>query len=255
VIPYSASTAAMLIAGQSLLAVFAAGSAAILGTPNWGLGLNFQVDSPALLAGLAASVPLLAFAVVLEVAEAKLPAENFIKKLLTGVSQSTQSSILLILGPTFKPVAGFISALFMGLAAGIGEEWLFRGVCQPELITRVFGGSTMAGNAATSVVFGALHYATPLYSFLVALVSLFFGQLALNKSLVRSRIFSSNFGYRQPACSISCDFKEILLPPSHFFVPRVVPEFPHSGALGPLRVYSKNAKIKPKSLSGVPGNL
>lgn len=183
-IPYSPTTTAYLVLGQSVLGVFAATSAWLLGTPNWGLGNGFHIDGAVLMDGISASVPVLAFACLLEVTEAKLPVKNSIKKALAGVRASTQSSILLTMGPVFKPVAGLASALFLGLAAGIGEEWLFRGVCQPELIARVFGGNEAAGIAVTSMIFGALHFATPLYSILVAVVSLFFGQLALSQSLV-----------------------------------------------------------------------
>ena len=66
----------------------------------------------------------------------------------------------------------FRSAL--GLAAGFGEEMLFRGVLQWELASR-FGDTVALG--ITSIVFGLLHAVTPLYAIFAALASIYFGWL------------------------------------------------------------------------------
>lgn len=50
-----------------------------------------------------------------------------------------------LLVPLFSGLSR-VSILIIGAAAGLGEEWLFRGVMQPAL-----------GLAATSVLFGAAH--------------------------------------------------------------------------------------------------
>jgi membrane protease YdiL (CAAX protease family) len=47
--------------------------------------------------------------------------------------------------PLFSGIGGF-SAVLVGAAAGIGEEWLFRGIVQP-----------LAGIAVATVLFGAAH--------------------------------------------------------------------------------------------------
>jgi hypothetical protein len=49
--------------------------------------------------------------------------------------------------------------------------------------------------------------------------------------------------------------RTLILPPSHFFVPREVPKFPQRGALEPLGVYPGASKNKPGSLWGGPWGL
>jgi membrane protease YdiL (CAAX protease family) len=81
------------------------------------------------------------------------------------------------MGGSFQPVLGLITAAGLGVAAGLGEEMLFRGVMQYELTSRVGDGLALV---ATSVVFGALHAVTPLYAMLASLASVFFGWLYLS---------------------------------------------------------------------------
>jgi membrane protease YdiL (CAAX protease family) len=63
--------------------------------------------------------------------------------------------------------------------AGIGEEWLFRGVLQTSLGDRIGVGPSLG---LTSIVFGALHAVTPLYAALASLASLYFGYLYIGVS-------------------------------------------------------------------------
>jgi hypothetical protein len=46
-----------------------------------------------------------------------------------------------------------------------------------------------------------------------------------------------------------------ILPPSHFFVPRVVPKFPQIGSLEPRAGYPKTEKKKLGASRGFPGDL
>jgi membrane protease YdiL (CAAX protease family) len=95
---------------------------------------------------------------------------------LKDVTTATQSSILNMLGSQFKPVLGLVAALILGLAAGIGEELLFRGVLQYQLSESL---DSSAALAISSIIFGLLHAVTPLYALLATLASLYFGWLYL----------------------------------------------------------------------------
>jgi len=96
---------------------------------------------------------------------------------LEDVSKATQSSVLSFLGGKFKPLIGILVSLALGLAAGFGEEMLFRGVLQNELGIRI--GSDAIAVGIASIIFGLLHAVTPLYAFLAALASVYFGWLYL----------------------------------------------------------------------------
>jgi membrane protease YdiL (CAAX protease family) len=74
-------------------------------------------------------------------------------------------------------------ALF-GLAAGLGEEMLFRGVLQPALGTVLGpllgeGYEPAAGLIAAGVLFGLAHCVTPTYAVLAALIGFILGGLLL----------------------------------------------------------------------------
>lgn len=167
---FDAKTTIALVGGQSLLIGAAAIAAKFVGTPNYGLGPGIDASLPYVLQGLLWSLPLGLLAIALDLVEDKFPA-------LQEVTKATQSSVLSLLGGTFKPVLGIATALALGAAAGIGEEMLFRGVLQFELGSRL--GSEILAVGLTSIVFGALHAVTPLYAGLAALASVYFGWLYL----------------------------------------------------------------------------
>jgi uncharacterized protein len=150
-----------LITGQSALMGVALLAAYVLGTPQIGLGSGFEWNWQALAWGAASTLPLGGMAAVLDTLEERFPA-------LQDVTKATQRSVLTLLGGTFKPGYAVVTALALGLAAGVSEEWLFRGVFQYELTSRL--GPAMA-LVVSSLVFGALHAAT--------LASLYFGGLYL----------------------------------------------------------------------------
>lgn len=64
----------------------------------------------------------------------------------------------------------------VGVVAGVGEEFLFRGVMQP-LVSSFLGN--IAGVAITSVIFGLLHAVTRTYAVLAFFVSAYLGWLAI----------------------------------------------------------------------------
>jgi membrane protease YdiL (CAAX protease family) len=93
---------------------------------------------------------------------------------LQDVSKATQRSVIALLGGTFKPLLALLTSTTLGLAAGFGEELLFRGVLQYELASRMDPSLAIL---FSSIVFGALHAVTPLYALLATLASVFFGFL------------------------------------------------------------------------------
>jgi len=164
---FNGKVTAALIGGQSTLIIASIIAALILNTPNYGLGANFALSSSAIKAGALATIPLFGLAAFLDIFEEKF-------KALQDVSKATQRSVLALLGTKRKPLLALLTATALGLSAGIGEEMLFRGILQSEIAQR-FGN--MFAVSITSVVFGALHAVTPLYAFLAAIASVFFGYL------------------------------------------------------------------------------
>jgi len=167
---FDLKTTIALVGVQSLLIGAAAIAAKIFGTPNLGLGPGIDFGMEAIGKGILWSLPLGVLAIVLDFAEERFQA-------LQDVTKATQSSVLSLLGGTFKPVLGLLTALALGVAAGLGEEMLFRGVLQFELASRTTSEILAVG--LSSIIFGALHAVTPLYAILAALASVYFGWLYL----------------------------------------------------------------------------
>lgn len=161
-----------LVGGQSLLVGIAAIAAVLVGTPNSGLGPGIDFSMSSIQQGAVMTLPLGILAVALDVVE-----NRFDIQALQDVTTATQRSVLALLGGSFKPLVGLVTATALGIAAGLGEEMLFRGVLQYELGTRF--GDIVAVFVA-SVIFGALHAVTPLYAFLASLASVYFGYLYLS---------------------------------------------------------------------------
>jgi uncharacterized protein len=164
---FNIQTTISLVGGQSVLVGVAALAAAVVGTPNFGLGPGFSLSWDALTYGTLLSLPLGVLAIVLDVVEERVPA-------LQDVTKATQRSVLALLGGKWKPAVAVITALALGIAAGVGEEMLFRGVLQYELEARLGG---FVAVTVASLIFGALHAVTPLYAFLASLASIYFGWL------------------------------------------------------------------------------
>jgi membrane protease YdiL (CAAX protease family) len=163
-------TTIALVGGQSILIGVAIIVAKFCGTPNLGFGPSIDFSLPSIGLGILWSLPLGVLGVVLDLVEDKFPA-------LQDVTKATQSSVLSLLGGKFKPIVGTITALALGVAAGLGEEMLFRGVLQNELGIRI--GSDYIAVGIASIIFGALHAVTPLYAGLAGLASVYFGWLYL----------------------------------------------------------------------------
>jgi membrane protease YdiL (CAAX protease family) len=138
-----------------------------LQTPNYGLGPDINFSTSAIMDGVFKALPLGVLAYLLDFVEEEIPA-------LRQVTLATQRSVMSLLGGTFKPIIGLLVSIALGLAAGIGEEMLFRGVLQYELASRIGQGISLG---VTAIIFGLLHAVTPAYAILATLASLYFGFL------------------------------------------------------------------------------
>merc|ERR1712238_397172 len=139
---FNLKTTIALVGGQSLLIGVAILIAKLVGTPNYGFGANVDFSLSSIGSGILWSLPLGLLAVVLDLVEDRFPA-------LEDVSKATQSSVLSFLGGKFKPLLGI----------RIGSDAIAVGIA--------------------SIIFGLLHAVTPLYAFLAALASVYFGWLYL----------------------------------------------------------------------------
>jgi uncharacterized protein len=137
------------------------------------LGWIFHID---VLAGLRPNLAAVAFGVcgaippfaLLLISERfKFPALERIKELL-----------LETLGPSLAACRWF-DLILLAAVAGVGEEFLFRGVVQPlfERWTRPVGSGHAAGLILSNVIFGLLHFITPTYALLAGLMGIYFGLL------------------------------------------------------------------------------
>jgi len=157
-----------VVGGQSLIIPVSLLASFFLQTPNSGFGVNFNVnDLSAWTWGCVYTIPLFLLALYLDTIESSYPS-------LQEVTFVTQRSVLTLLGGKRRPLLALGAALALGFVAGVGEELLFRGVFQYELSER-FG--TPLALTASSIVFGLVHFATPLYAALAALASAYFGAL------------------------------------------------------------------------------
>jgi len=81
-----------------------------------------------------------------------------------------------LLIPWFGSLSVFSLAL-VALAAGLGEELLFRGVLQAQLALAWTGWAAVV---TSSVLFGLVHLITPAYAALAALIGAYLGWLTLS---------------------------------------------------------------------------
>ncbi len=167
---FNIRTTFALVGGQAVLVGIAVAMSALLKTPNFGFGPDISFSFYSIGRGVLMTIPLGLLAWALDQIEAKIPA-------LQDVTTATQRSVLALLGSTFKPGLGLLVAISLGVAAGLGEEMLFRGVFQYALVERL---GKVAAVGLSSVVFGLLHAVTPMYAFLATLASVYFGYLYID---------------------------------------------------------------------------
>lgn len=141
-----------------------------LGLLAWGIGqltrqpvlAHFRWDPADALIGLGASLPLL----VLFVAAVHWP---------VGPLRRIRRFVDEVIRPLFASCSAAELAL-LALAAGVGEEMLFRGLIQGALVHWLGAGLGVAG---ASLLFGTMHPITPAYVLLAGLMGAFLGWLWL----------------------------------------------------------------------------
>eukprot|EP00638_Chattonella_subsalsa_P005493 CAMPEP_0117756306 /NCGR_PEP_ID=MMETSP0947-20121206/13994_1 /TAXON_ID=44440 /ORGANISM="Chattonella subsalsa, Strain CCMP2191" /LENGTH=223 /DNA_ID=CAMNT_0005575857 /DNA_START=160 /DNA_END=828 /DNA_ORIENTATION=- len=142
---------------------------------------NFSNDC--ILKGFVASIPLFAL--------------NFFVKLVFGkeawfleIEQSTQDTCKFLFGVQENYVKVAIGALMLSLAAGFGEEMLFRGVIQ-NAVTNIAGDFT--GLSVASVIFGVLHFISPAYAILATISGFYFGAVFTSSGNIAIPIIAHAF--------------------------------------------------------------
>ena len=147
------------VAFELSLAAVALLAAALLRLPLSGM---FVVNPASVAGGILATVPLLLF---------------FRFSLGTAWSplRRIRQLLLRLLNPLLRQL-DVLRALLLGLAAGIGEELLFRGLIQTGL-TALIG--PLPALLIASALFGALHWITNAYAVIAALLGVYFGLLLL----------------------------------------------------------------------------
>ena len=123
-------------------------------TARWSIG--------SLLVGVAATIPpILVFGILTFTRVRNIPS-------VASIRERVQE----ILGDTIARLQTWQMAL-ISLGAGVGEEVLFRGTLVPRL------GDGIIGICLAGVLFGVLHWITPLYAVLAAIFGVFLGWLFL----------------------------------------------------------------------------
>ncbi|MBP86524.1 MAG: CPBP family intramembrane metalloprotease [Planctomycetaceae bacterium] len=120
--------------------------------------------SKAVIFGVAATLPLLLGLVIVT----RLQFEPFVR-LCQFVNER--------LTPLFAPLSLFELAA-VSIAAGFGEEILFRGLIQSGLAARLDGtNGVLIALVVSSILFGVCHWITPTYGVLAGLAGAYFGLL------------------------------------------------------------------------------
>ena len=122
--------------------------------------------------GILSTVPLVVFAVVIDIFEDKIPA-------IQEVSDAVLRSVYGLLGGSFKPALALVTTFTLGIMAGVGEEILFRGILQESIYEQHWTTNydTIISIVLSSIVFGLVHAVTPLYVVFATIASLYFGTL------------------------------------------------------------------------------
>jgi membrane protease YdiL (CAAX protease family) len=178
---YSSSMTTTMIATQTALIPFGTVLATIAGidlqfrdptATTTSILQNTMIIPMEVWYGVLSTIPLILFAFVLDLIEEKVPA-------LQEVSIATQRSVYNLLGGSYKPILSTVTAIILGIVAGIGEEILFRGVLQETLYQQWTNHNAFISITLSSVIFGLFHAVTPMYVLLATIASIYFGTLYL----------------------------------------------------------------------------
>jgi membrane protease YdiL (CAAX protease family) len=80
------------------------------------------------------------------------------------------------LAPSIRD-SSLVALLGLSLAAGLGEEWLFRGVLQAGLLQWGGGLPVPLAILIVGIIFGVCHWITPLYFLLATITGIYLGWL------------------------------------------------------------------------------
>ncbi len=90
-----------------------------------------------------------------------------------GPLYEIKRSLIVILGP-FLASSRWYHLVFLAALAGISEEILFRGFFQPWLELK---WGYLGGLLGSNLIFGLLHWITPMYALLAGLIGIYLGQM------------------------------------------------------------------------------
>jgi membrane protease YdiL (CAAX protease family) len=136
--------ALVFVASQSAVIGVALSVAAIIGTPNYGLGPEIEFSAVALLMGSLFAVPPFALPVLL----------CLFDKTQSALPEGEQRLVLALMGGKFRPLYSLVTCVTVGLMAGFGEEMLFRGIFQYEVARR---WGNLDALYFSGIVFGLVH--------------------------------------------------------------------------------------------------
>ncbi len=168
---YTSSMTITMISTQSAFIPIGLVLATVVGIDLHFLQLR-NYDSTLWLFGILSTIPLVIFAIVLDVIEDRVPA-------LQEVSEATLRSVYNLLGGSFKPLLAIVTAVTLGTVAGVGEEILFRGILQETIYQQhwISNYNTIVSIVLSSIIFGLFHAVTPMYVVLATIASMYFGTL------------------------------------------------------------------------------
>ena len=147
------------VAFELSLAAVALLAAALLGLP---LSAMLIVSPASVAGGVLATVPLLLFF-------------RFSLGTTWSPLRRIRHLLLRLLRPLLRQLS-VLRALLLGLAAGIGEELLFRGLIQTGLAALI---GPLPALLTASAVFGVVHWITNAYALIATLLGVYFGLLLL----------------------------------------------------------------------------
>jgi membrane protease YdiL (CAAX protease family) len=196
IVRFQPSTAVEIIVTQASLIPLSIISGAALKIPSFELNfiahdfhfiqtLIASFNTPNIIHGILATAPLLIVALFLDLFEQYSPS-------LQAVTNASLRSVMTLLGTSKKPVIAIFVSLLLGIAAGFGEEMMFRGVLQSEIVSLLHPYSNLLLNTkpflgieadefmaitASALLFGALHMVTFLYAAIATIAGIYFGYL------------------------------------------------------------------------------
>jgi len=177
-----------VIIGQALLIPIAFIFASVLHTPTYGLEVPENNDF--IVQGIVATTPLLAMAASLDSLE-KYSSE------LQGVTRASLRSVLYLFGKSRKIFIAIFVSLLISIAAGFGEEIMFRGVLLTQVLSFLQSQSSAApwldvawisgihidewiAILISSILFGAVHLITFTYAAIATIAGVYFGYLEVS---------------------------------------------------------------------------